>query len=594
MKVYTRADLQRKTLGDQEEAGLIALDIDYVRSEVTSGQARQICMIEKNYNTYTSGWIYIGPDPDYLYDLYSWDNYYHDGIANPPNIAAIGKYDAVSEDLLHQLKFAQNEADALVAARAWQIQFATMAYEKPGTSTAAPKAWNKYYTGGNDGVILGTDDGENQYRGDLWDQIVNMKGIGVNSFFGVQNMYPVGHPWGDGTHMTIREGWEQTDMPAVVNPIYSSWYWESEVWGRSIDSGGARNPYTLATVSVPQLFENWTVGTWVDPQDSLTKSAITVRMRPDVYWNDGVQATIDDFIYTLTVLPGELQAKGCADAWWQPTLDQVAGSYRLDNYTAQILMRVNSYFSVNWIVGNAILPKHFWAPFVASNPPEVIQGDIAPGSLIGTGPYNYVQNIAGVSATMEANPTYYQPDEVGVIKEDPQSGIDFVATSPANQLTPVKIKDTGAGTGLNVIVKVQNLHAYSGVTFSETIVIQKIFPGPGAPTTLYNNGAVTLASKAINTQTFAQTLTKGLYAVTVTVQKSGGVAHSSTKYLWITVAGDINGDWIVDIFDIAPIALAFGSIRGGPGYNPIADINRDNIIDIFDIVQVALVFGWDP
>jgi ABC-type transport system substrate-binding protein len=257
-------------------------------------------------------------------------------------------------------------------------------------------------------------------------------------------------------------------------------------------------------------------------------------------------------------------------------------------------MRVNSYFSVNWIVGNAILPKHFWAPFVASNPPEVIQGDIAPGSLIGTGPYNYVQNIAGVSATMEANPTYYQPDEVGVIKEDPQSGIDFVATSPANQLTPVKIKDTGAGTGLNVIVKVQNLHAYSGVTFSETIVIQKIFPGPGAPTTLYNNGAVTLASKAINTQTFAQTLTKGLYAVTVTVQKSGGVAHSSTKYLWITVAGDINGDWIVDIFDIAPIALAFGSIRGGPGYNAIADINRDNIIDIFDIVQVALVFGWDP
>jgi hypothetical protein len=62
---------------------------------------------------------------------------------------------------------------------------------------------------------------------------------------------------------------------------------------------------------------------------------------------------------------------------------------------------------------------------------------------------------------------------------------------------------------------------------------------------------------------------------------------------WIFVAmpGDINADGIVDIFDIATVALAFGSTPSDPNWNSIADINNDNIVDIFDIVVVALHFG---
>jgi len=213
-------------------------------------------------------------------------------------------------------------------------------------------------------------------------------------------------------------------------------------------------------------------------------------MRPDVFWNDGVQCTIDDFIYTLTQLPIELVAKGCADAWWQPTLDQIAGAFKVDAYSAEILMRVNTMFAVNWVTLNAVLPKHWWQPFVAANTPDIIQGDIAPGDLVGTGPWNYVSNTPAVSAVMERNPTYYQSDEAGVIKEDPQSGIDFIATAPSTQISYVKIKDVnivthGADGSFDVKVTVSNLHRYNGIVVDYSISITYKGPNaPGAPTTI--------------------------------------------------------------------------------------------------------------
>jgi len=603
LKFYSRADGLRRGAADQMAAGLLATHIDFVRQEVSSLVAKAICMVQKNYHLYTSGWIYIGPDPDYLYDLYSYDNYYHNGIVNPPNIAAIGKYDAVNEDLLHTLKYAPDQTTAQTACKDFQVNFADMAYEKPFGSASAPKAYNKWYTGGNDGVILGTDDGENQYRGDLWDQIVNQQGIGENAWWSTLSMYPVGHPYGDNTHMTVRYGWEQTTMPDIVNPIYSGWYWESELYGRVCDGGGARNPYTLGPVEVPQLLENWTIGTWTDPSDLQLKSRITVRMRPDVLWNDGVPVTIDDFIYTLVTLPGELRDAGCDDAWWQPTVDQVAGSFKLDNYTAEILMRVNSMFAVNWIVGNVILPQHFWHPFVTSNPPEDIQGDIGVG-LIGTGPFLYTENVAGASATMLRNPLYYQQDEVGVIKEDPMSGINFVATLPSKNISPAKISDDvtgGTGGHYNIVVTVQNLNAYTAVTFSEKIEVRQIYPTIGAFATLYNNGAVNLASKATNVQTFARVDDKGVYEVKVTTQKAGGAITTHSKNVMVTVSGDVKAPfWLVDIFDLVEVAGVFGAKWGDPTsppdpvYKVNADINHDGIIDIFDLVSVAGVFGWDP
>jgi len=55
--------------------------------------------------------------------------------------------------------------------------------------------------------------------------------------------------------------------------------------------------------------------------------------------------------------------------------------------------------------------------------------------------------------------------------------------------------------------------------------------------------------------------------------------------------GDLNGDRIVDIYDIVLVSLAFDSRPEDSNWNPDADLNDDNTVDIFDVVTVAMNFG---
>jgi len=52
----------------------------------------------------------------------------------------------------------------------------------------------------------------------------------------------------------------------------------------------------------------------------------------------------------------------------------------------------------------------------------------------------------------------------------------------------------------------------------------------------------------------------------------------------VTIAGDVDGDHDVDIYDIVIMSSAYGTIKGEPGYVPNCDIDNDGDIDIFDIV----------
>jgi len=62
---------------------------------------------------------------------------------------------------------------------------------------------------------------------------------------------------------------------------------------------------------------------------------------------------------------------------------------------------------------------------------------------------------------------------------------------------------------------------------------------------------------------------------------------------WVIVAiiGDVNGDKIVDVFDLIKVAIAFGSKPGDPSWNPNTDLKEDNLIDVFDLIRVAIHFG---
>jgi len=55
----------------------------------------------------------------------------------------------------------------------------------------------------------------------------------------------------------------------------------------------------------------------------------------------------------------------------------------------------------------------------------------------------------------------------------------------------------------------------------------------------------------------------------------------------VTVPGDINGDFTVDIYDAITLAGGFNTLPGDLHWNANADINGDNPVDIFDAIILA-------
>ena len=144
-------------------------------------------------------------------------------------------------------------------------------------------------------------------------------------------------------------------------------------------------------------------------------------------------------------------------------------------------------------------------------------------------------------------------------------------------------------TACNINVTAANQGDYAE-TFNVTIHANTT--SVASQTITLGNGTSTTITFSWNTTGFA----KGNYSIDAEAGSVPGETDTADNTLldgWIFVAmpGDINADGIVDIFDIATVALAFGSTPSDPNWNSIADINNDNIVDIFDIVVVALHFG---
>jgi hypothetical protein len=59
----------------------------------------------------------------------------------------------------------------------------------------------------------------------------------------------------------------------------------------------------------------------------------------------------------------------------------------------------------------------------------------------------------------------------------------------------------------------------------------------------------------------------------------------------LTIAGDIKGDFVVDIYDAILLANAFNSRPSSPNWNLNADINGDNMVDIYDAIILANHFN---
>jgi hypothetical protein len=57
------------------------------------------------------------------------------------------------------------------------------------------------------------------------------------------------------------------------------------------------------------------------------------------------------------------------------------------------------------------------------------------------------------------------------------------------------------------------------------------------------------------------------------------------------IIGDLNGDGVVDLQDVAVASQAFNTYPGHPRWNPLADLNGDSEIDSMDMCIIAHLIG---
>jgi hypothetical protein len=343
-----------------------------------------------------------------------------------------------------------------------------------------------------------------------------------------------------------------------------------------------------------------------------------------VNWHDGTPFTIDDVIYTFIDLPRALLAKECPDVWWQPTIDQISNFYRIDDYTAEILMKVKSTWATGWIIGNVIVPKHTWEPFIAAHEAADISGTMWPNHpemLTGTSSFKMVSDSPS-TLLMERVPDFYQNSPVLVGKVvnmlNPEPGVQLTAadytgtTAPTAPFifSPYKVKPgTAAKTvGLTIKDSLTNLkwggnqggtmkvEVLKGTTVIYTDERQWNLAG-GATESKSHAGASLVVGPGKYTAKVTVTITSGaLYTFVQTLDASlrpkflGPITYA--QGFKVTVPEDINEDIQVNILDISKAAAAFGAKIGEPRWAPTADLDRNYVVNILDLSKIARMFGF--
>jgi hypothetical protein len=143
----------------------------------------------------------------------------------------------------------------------------------------------------------------------------------------------------------------------------------------------------------------------------------------------------------------------------------------------------------------------------------------------------------------------------------------------------------GGGFNATINVTVANQGGYTE-TFNVTAY---------ANTTIIETKEVTLAIGNFTTLTFTWNTTdfaKGNYTISAYAEPVPGETNTADNtlvggHITVTIPGDINGNFIVNILDAILLSNAYLATPGKSNWNPNADINGDNIVNILDAILLS-------
>ena len=199
----------------------------------------------------------------------------------------------------------------------------------------------------------------------------------------------------------------------------------------------------------------------------------------------------------------------------------------------------------------------------------------------GTTPLSLANTILGNSTAQRISHTTAD----GIVEV---AGAD-VAVTNVNPLKTI----VGQDYNMRVNVTVANQGDYTE-TFNMTLY---------ANTTAINQTEITLTSGTSTTITLTWNTTgiaKGNYTISAYAWPVPGETDTADNtyingLVLVTIPGDVDGDFDVDIYDVVKITGIYGSKKTDPEFNPNSDLDDDDEITIYDVVRCTSHYGdTDP
>ena len=159
-------------------------------------------------------------------------------------------------------------------------------------------------------------------------------------------------------------------------------------------------------------------------------------------------------------------------------------------------------------------------------------------------------------------------------------------------ITRVSESKSVVGQGYNASTNVSTFnYGISTETFNVTIYANQIIIGQTYNIELTSRNS-TIFSLTWNTTGFAYgNYTINAYAWPVQGEMNTANNNCTDGSIVVTIPGDIDGDFKVDLGDLVSLALAYNSKPSDARWNPNADIDGSGQVDLGDLVVMALHYG---